>query len=376
MSKSIRLTASASSKATPKSIVKSQSNKLTGVSTNSKQKSENLKKDANNGVKKNRDGKSKLKEIDYNVELYPLSSILADEGDEDTLVDIDEDKIIDENEEEVSDINGSGKNSKDPILKAIDMILESRFDNDFPIEKGGITRKSSESIISKRMSFSKVIVKNQLYSVFVNNTTFVDQHIENLIREGELKKLLMNHIEFSDNIIIKLIDYIAVIDDKISFLHKNENSISSSQQEINIIIKSLENFKKYLCDNKLFSIITRNDLHSYDIDDSILMKLGFLTNLNKTDFDDLHISLPNLGNYLRLLKETMRFTYKTISTNNRFNELLESKLAERYNQIKVKWYLYCGLNLKFILSNCVGLGIIEGFNTPVGRGWKLSGKRI
>lgn len=346
----IRITASNSSKHTPKSILKHQLFKSTGILP---------KRLLQDSSKKKHTLKTILRSVQneyiitgYNdLDLYPDFNISLDNEDEDEIIEDDESQTM-------SDENG--------VIKGLKFLLNHRFDPNIPpVAKGVITKSFKAKILEKRNLYPPIIIKNQLYSLFINQITKVDKEIENLITDGKLMKLLINHIQFNDNLIVMKKDYIKILDIKL-LDNVDENHQDDDDDDD---YRSLTNFKKLILENNGISVVSEGDLANYKIKTSILVNHGFLN--YSQDHNDYYISLPNLGNYLNFLKQASLFINYLIQ-RSKSKQILEKDLIDKWGVNYHNWYKFYGLDLKFILSLNYGMGFIENFNTTVGNGWKLA----
>lgn len=105
------------------------------------------------------------------------------------------------------------------------------------------------------------------------------------------------------------------------------------------------------------------------------------------------LTLPNIGEYLKLLYESRAHLLSLLSRSNRYRELPASLLKERWDGgfagnddatraqrlrgewIGVvpgktkKWRTFCGLEFQWVLEECLGAGLVECFRTgSVGMG--------
>lgn len=335
MAQLVRITASNSSKHTPKSIAKHQHYKSTGI----------LPKKIHDNTKKLVVSKNSTSRDEYAITSYN-DLVLYPEFQEDLENDM-EDELIDEEDVET---NSGAENA---VIKGVKFLQTHKFDPNLPaVAKGVVTRRFKDKIQEKRNYYPPIIIRNQLYSLFSNQMTKVDREIEKLIIEGQLIKLIINHIQFNDNMIMLKSEYLKIVE-----RNSRDNEV-------------LKNFYKLIHDNNGVSLLTRQDLQKYDIykaDD--LIDRGFLNySENQNEF---YISLPNLGNYLNFLKRSSGYVLNIIQKSNS-KQILEKNLVDRWEFQNNNWYKFYGLDLRFVLSLNYGMGFIENFNTNVGNGWKLS----
>ncbi|ANZ74770.1 BA75_00494T0 [Komagataella pastoris] len=288
------------------------------------------------------DKQQKLQVLNYDCRIYDDLNLEleADEGVDDYLAEY------------------YGSKGEDPLITAINQIQLSQFDNNYPpIAKGGLTKKSKLEIETKREAYPRLVLVNQLYSVFPSNPTFVDQAIQKLVDKGKIKQLRINHKDFHDNLVIKNEDYMNILE-----TFSDDGNVS--------------NFIKFLTDNRSANNVNLKDSEKYEFRIDDLISKGLLnisTEKTAMDSEKYYLSVPNIGGFLKLIQDSKKFVFKVIGTT-KWKEALESKLEERWNYKNRKWYYFKGLNLKWVLSYCAGAGTLEVFNTPVGKGWKITGK--
>lgn len=307
----------------------------------------------------------KLDIVDYNVKLF--EEIDNFHRDVHQLYDRQEDDDDDDDHYEDEDDEDSGKK----ILRAIEVLVKNQFDSNFPIEKGGITKSMRDKIIQKRSNYPKIVIVSQLYSIFPNNETFVDKQIQNLVKRRVLKKFSVNSTGGLDNnFVILASDYIDSVNIKIKLL----NDITELD-----MIKTLNNFVDFLKCNPSAMDIKLEELRKASLNEVHLVSMGFLTlsTLMRTSSEDRYykLSIPNIGHVLKLTKDSVTWILKQLN-GMKFKEELETKLIEKYSTGNNKWVKFNGLNLHWSLSICLGNGFAESFNTPAGRGWKSTGKKL
>ncbi|GME68113.1 unnamed protein product [[Candida] boidinii] len=304
----------------------------------------------------------KLDIVDYNVNLFDeIDNFHRNAHQNYDQEDEDDDE---ENDEEDED-------SRNKILKAIEVLVKKQFDSNFPIEKGGITKSMRDKIIQKRSNYPKIVIVSQLYSLFPNNETFVDKQIQNLVKRRVLKNFSVNSTGGLDNnFVILASDYIDSVSTKIKLL----NDLTESD-----MIKTLNNFIKFLKNNPSAMDIKLEELRKASLNEVHLVSMGFLTlsTLMRTSSEDRYykLSIPNIGHVLKLTKDSVTWILKQLN-GMKFREMLETKLIEKYDTRNNKWVKFNGLNLYWSLSICLGNGFAESFNTPAGRGWKSTGKKL
>lgn len=264
----------------------------------------------------------RLQPITYNVPLYRLE--------------IDENMLM--NDQDYAD-QEEALSLENPILRAFDLLLQCQFSNDVPFY--------DKKTLERRKTFPKVVMVNQLYSIFTSNHTYIDREVNRLLKVGILKQLLINHPNFGRSVLMKATDFFESIGD------------------------GFPEFVELMVEKPGAAVLSLDDIPSNEL--SRLVMLGFL-NLHAGEY---YVSVPNLGPLLKLARLSVNFVYDVLS-KHQFKELLESDISNRYDnrENSSKWRKFLGLNLTWALSVCVGFGYCEMFNTCVGRGVKLTGKKL
>ena len=105
--------------------------------------------------------------------------------------------------------------------------------------------------------------------------------------------------------------------------------------------------------------------------------------MNEIESHQYSISYPNCGTYLKLINAGRSWLVKSLN-KCKYKELLEEHLFNRWEGLNTSFNgtskmnnfrsPFYGYDLFWILADALGAGVIEVFNTPVGRGWRLTGK--
>ncbi|CAM9018615.1 unnamed protein product [Wickerhamomyces anomalus] len=210
----------------------------------------------------------------------------------------------------------------------------------------------------------KLVSRYQLYSIFPNNQTFIDQEIDQLFEDQRIKRILLQDNDDLNDLIMKNEDYRAVL---------NEHSKKSN--DINVQT-SIENFINYLDENPK-SLKIPKDLIIKTLGDesvSILIKLGFLQIIpQSTTKTLLKISIPKYGYIINLYQTSRKFIVKTINTN-KWREIKHNDLYEKWEKNKLKFKDFKGLNLNWILHWLIGEGTLEVFEIGDGKAYRIISK--
>lgn len=230
--------------------------------------------------------------------------------------------------------------------------------------------------------------------------------MEKKIRQGQLRKfvitnaspVILRSLQKYQNgkitygfenveIICKTQDYNQAIENDRTKLMKElqKSTLSTSEkQKKQLQLSSLDKFYQFINENptKLFININEN-LNFENL--SELLTLGYITmtsnHLQEIESHQYSISYPGCGSFLKLVNNGRVWLVKNLSKAKN-NQMLESKLFDiwegfnpqgqsKMNNFRSPFY---GYDLNWILADALGAGIVDVFNTPVGRGWKLTGK--
>ncbi len=246
------------------------------------------------------------------------------------------------------------------ILSTIKFLNKLQFEASM-INKERLFRKFNHN-------FPQLVIVDQLYCILPNRSceTYIDQSVEQLITSGNIKMIDLNNENFRFRLAILYDDFIKVVTDSI-----DETDFRDA------FIKLIQDYPNVLQIDS--SILSR-----YDLDANRLVQLGFLTiSRGRGGFESgsvsrsnvYNISLPNLGPFLKIIKVGIRFVSKLCQSYHQ-NEVLEKHLVEKYSRDTLVYRRMRGLNITWMLSVMVGSGLLECFNTPVGRIYKLTGKRL
>lgn len=246
--------------------------------------------------------------------------------------------------------------SSTDFFDAIDKIQKSQW-SEFP-EKG-MGQRIKADIYQWRKSLPPLVMVTHLHAVFLNDSTFVEREIRSSCQRGDLRRLNVNVVDGGE-LVIKSDDYYRILDEWIN----EENR------------QVFESFKELLKQSPEALSLSIYDLESFpglSEKRNLIMSAGFLT-LQTGQLDEFNISIPNIGRYLKLVTSCRKW----ITTNldkNPWKEMTEIKLNEHWISGKSRWKEFRGASLDWPLSDCYGGGWCEPFNTPMGRCWKLTGKK-
>ncbi|KAG7894575.1 hypothetical protein KL905_002568 [Ogataea polymorpha] len=236
------------------------------------------------------------------------------------------------------------------LMDCIEFVMKIKFDF---LSKPKLSSKTKAKLSALRSSYPDVIALDQLYAILPNMETFVDSRVEKLAIMGRLK--LISHPQEN-------VRYIILTEHLRSLIaqHTKSDQISSR-------------FMGLLQDYPNVEAIPATLLSKHGLNPRILIDSGFLTFSPINEWFTL--TLPNLGPFWRLVKASNMAIYKIIKTT-KFEQILEDDLRMKYEANQSNFVKYNGLNMIWSLSLMTGRGIVECFNSPTGRVYKLTGKKM
>lgn len=319
---------------------------------------------------------------------------------------------------------------RDDMMVAVDTILDNQWSESTTLHKRfkvpgtagnyasnedilfclpGLSMKAKADIVKYRCTQLPhgLITINQLYSIYEQQgNTFVDRNLELKIREGILRKFIITNAspvilrspqKFQHGKVTYGYENVEVIVKNENYLQLIKGQIDRLGEEINlatllvnekcnkqVLCGSLQKFYKFVS-SKPTALFVSSDMNNEEL--SKLVSLGYITltsnHLNEIESHQYSISYPNCGSYLKLINAGRTWLVKTLN-KCKYKELLEEHLFNRWegfnngfngaskmNNFRSPFY---GYDLFWILADALGAGVVEVFNTPVGRGWRLTGK--
>lgn len=216
-----------------------------------------------------------------------------------------------------------------------------------PIPDRGVHYTIIAQVHQFRERLPRFVTANHLYGIFNQDTTFVDQSIERACRDGLIRQMGLVH--GTTKVLIRKIDFF--------------EALGTSEMA--------EKFKMVLEANSSATWFPASALAEVGLEKrrSELVENGFVS-LDPSNPDVLYVRAPGQGQFLKLVSDCREWLLKCLSSN-RWKELPESFIYERLELSKMYWKRFKGVDLEWILYEAVGGGFIEGFATPIGRGWKV-----
>lgn len=250
--------------------------------------------------------------------------------------------------------------NKDIILSTIKFLNKLQFEASM-VNKKRLFHKFNHN-------FPQLVIVDQLYCILPNRSceTYIDQSVEQSITFGAIKMIDLNNENFRFRLAILYDDFIKVVNDSIE-----------DASFRNAFINLIQDYPNMLQ-------IDSTTLSRYKLEPKKLVQLGFLTiSRGRGGFESgsssnpnvYNVGLPNLGPFLKIVKVGIRFVSKLCQSYHQ-NEVLETHLIEKYTRDTLAYRRMRGLNITWMLSVMVGSGLLECYNTPVGRVYKLTGKQL
>lgn len=251
-----------------------------------------------------------------------------------------------------------------------------------------------------------LITTSQLYSIYEHQGhTFVDRSVEIKIRQGKLRKFVISNASpvilrsvnkyqhgkvtygFENMEIIAKADvYIQLVKNEIKNMEQELKSCGSQAETARkqVQLDGLNKYLQFVINNPTALYINNDNKFSKD-ELSNLLSVGLVTltsnHLNEIESHQYSISYPACGTFLKLINAGRVWLVKLLSKAS-YKESLEEQLFNKWesfnlngdskmNNFRKPFY---GYDLNWVLADALGAGVIEVFNTPVGRGWRLTGK--
>lgn len=247
----------------------------------------------------------------------------------------------------------------------------------------GLSAETGAKILTYRRTLPELVTIGQLYSIFTEaGATFVDKQLELLIRQGRLRKFIITNA--APVISRSLQKYQS---GKITYGFENVEVVARTETYHELVkdhrTPTAAKFNRFLTANPTALFVGPEHFEKTELDE--LVNLGFVTltsnHLNEIETHQYSISYPGCGTFLKLINQGRAWLVKTLHAN-KFHELLEDQLWAKFEGrsrtgnclLKNFHRPFYGYDLNWLLADALGAGVVEVFNTPVGRGWRLTGK--
>jgi hypothetical protein len=242
----------------------------------------------------------------------------------------------------------------DRIDNVIKLVLGKMWE---PIPDKGLGREGRGNVFQFRASAPPLVMLTHLHGLFIHNSTLVDRSVLIATQSGKLRRLIVNLVDGGD-VLITADQYYSLLEKSCS--ESNAGCISA--------------FRRFLVQHPSAVMVTHDELTCAGAEPGVLLANGFLV-LQNGKGNVYNMSVPNIGSYLKLVTSCRRYVCKTLSKLP-WKELPEETLQSRWTSNKMYWKDFKGAKLDWVFYDCIGGGWCEAFSTPVGRGWKLTGKAL
>ncbi|EGW32948.1 uncharacterized protein SPAPADRAFT_150383 [Spathaspora passalidarum NRRL Y-27907] len=253
----------------------------------------------------------------------------------------------------------------------------------------GLSSTVKAEIVKYRNQTHDLITTTQLYSVCSHlGNTFVDRKLELLIRQGKVRKFVISNASpvISRNVQKFQLGKVSYGFENVEVVVKTDNyykliegAIQASPKE-----EALTKFYQYVKGNPTSLFINISETFTNE-DLSVLVNHGLVTltsnHLNQIESHHYSIAYPNCGTFLKLINQGRVWLVKSL-TKAKHKEMVEDQLFKRWEGVNLQGESkmnnfrkpFYGYDLNWIIADALGSGVIEVFNTPVGRGYRLTGK--
>lgn len=230
------------------------------------------------------------------------------------------------------------------------VVMKSILDRQWiELEEKTIHHELYAMVYTFRANLPPLVLVSQIYGVFPQSSTYIDREINKERKAGRVRLLTVNNSESSD----LLIDSAA--------LYKAMGE-GAHIDKLKAVLKGAPE-ATWLGINTLYNA----GLSEQDV--SKLVQEGYLS-IDPGNPQVRYIMAPMQGAFLKLVSSGRAWLLKTLMAN-KWKELPENNIQERLDSGKGYWRNLKGLSLEYILYDAVGSGWIDGFKTPIGRGWKV-----
>ncbi|PRT54022.1 hypothetical protein B9G98_01642 [Wickerhamiella sorbophila] len=200
-----------------------------------------------------------------------------------------------------------------------------------------------------RASLPPLLLVSQIYGVFPHSSTYIDREINKERKAGRVRLLTVNQGDSNDLLIDSAAFYAAMGEGR--HINKLKAMLQNAPEATWLGINALRNAG--LTDQEVSQLVQEGHL-----------------SIDPGNHQVRYIMTPMQGAFLKLVTSGRTWLLKTLMAN-KWKELPENNIQEKLDSSKGYWRNLKGLSLEYILFDAVGSGWIDGFNTPIGRGWKV-----
>ncbi|CAG77895.1 YALI0F06622p [Yarrowia lipolytica CLIB122] len=237
----------------------------------------------------------------------------------------------------------------DDIVQVVREILDNMYE-EIPIGKA-YTAPTYEA----RQNVPPLVKMTHVHAYSLREPTLVLRRVNDAVEAGLLRKVAVNNVD--EGVLLMEADkFYKLLDQSIQ-----ECKVANQK-------KALEEFKILLLSHPSRVEFGFDELPNA----STLVKSGFLT-MNPQEAQMYNVCVPNVGVFLKL-GASARTWFINMLKKQSYQEMLEEQMEKKWSANSNRWKGFKGVSFEWILKDLYGGYHCECFSTPVGRGWKLTGK--
>ncbi|KAK7206671.1 serine-threonine protein kinase 19 [Myxozyma melibiosi] len=216
-----------------------------------------------------------------------------------------------------------------------------------------------------RKTIPPIVMVSHLHALFPHNPTFIDRELQRVVEAGKIRRINVNMN--AGDMVIESKYYFRILRDRKTAVAAEDESAA----------EIFEKFEKLLRQKPAVTAITSDFLAEFQISEEAgirhLLNTGFLVLAGAPGV--YQISVPNVGSFLKIVFRTRKWVVNLLQ-KTKFGEMVEKVIRERWEAgVKNRWREFRGVKFSWVMMECKGGGWCEPFETPTGRGWRLTGKR-
>lgn len=251
-----------------------------------------------------------------------------------------------------SDIKWRDQHKQDTLGDDIVGVVRAILDNMY--EEIPIGKAYTAPTFEARQKVPPLVKMAHVHAYALREPTLVLRRVDDAVEAGLLRKVAVNNVD--EGVLLMEADkFYELLDEAI------ENASSKDKE-------GLVAFKELLETNPSRIEFNFDELTA----PSVLVKSGFLT-MNPQEAQMYNVCVPNVGVFLKL-GSSARTWFVNMLKKQSYNEMLEEQMDKKWQANSNRWKGFKGVSFEWILKDLYGGYHCECFSTPVGRGWKLTGK--
>lgn len=251
-----------------------------------------------------------------------------------------------------SDLKWRGQEKEDSIGSDIVSVVREILKNMF--EEIPIGKSYTAPTYEARQSVPPLVKMTHVHAYSLREPTLVLRRVDEAVEKGLLRKIAVNNVD--EGVLLMEADkFYSLLDEAIG-------ASKSKDQE------TLKEYKTLLLANP--------GRVEFDFDElsnpTVLIMAGFLT-MNPQEAQRYNVSVPNVGAFIKL-GSSARLWFTSMLKKQSYHEMLEEQMEKKWVNNSNRWKGFKGVSFEWVLKDLYGGYHCECFSTPVGRGWKLTGK--